>query len=105
MQDTRYWILQKVPHVMTSNNLGHPPKCAERLLGLTVSRDIRNRVMGDLEEMYFHRLEAKGRVRAGVWYWMQVLRSGFPMLRDALYWNKTGGPLWPPGLIFYYNTN
>lgn len=73
---------------MENRNRQKIPKTAARLMAPMISRDIRDRVMGDLEEMYLYRLEEKGTVRAVVWYWMQVFRSGFPMLRDVIYWRS-----------------
>lgn len=48
------------------------PRFAQWLLALTVPRDVRDDVSGDLFELYRRRVGADGHLRARLWYWRQV---------------------------------
>jgi hypothetical protein len=57
-----------------------PPKPAEYLLYLFLSKDNREAILGDLEEE-FHEVEAKfGMNKARIYYWVQVIKSIYPLL-------------------------
>lgn len=55
----------------------HPPRLAEALARRLLPRDVHGRaILGDLHEEYRDVLTARGPLRAGVWYWGQVLAVG-----------------------------
>ncbi len=60
-----------------------PPRSAQRLLALTVPKNIRENILSDLSFEYMHRaMESK--FQADVWYWWQVIRSIAPIVRARL---------------------
>ncbi|MEQ9306268.1 MAG: permease prefix domain 2-containing transporter, partial [Marinoscillum sp.] len=54
-----------------------PPKLASRLFdwlcGAAFAEDLR----GDLDEIYLSNIESKGRFKANLIYWLQVISLGF----------------------------
>ena len=64
----------------------HPPKRARKLLEHLIDRDIRYSAMGDFDELYALVREERGRFRADVWYWIQIIRSTPRFVKDRLYW-------------------
>ena len=57
-----------------------PPRLAAALLSVAVDPRRRDAVLGDLAEEYGERASETGRVRARLWYWLQVLGSIPPLL-------------------------
>jgi putative ABC transport system permease protein len=67
------------------------PRIADSLLGALIPASLRDQVLGDLsEEFNRHILPERGRLRAHLWYWLQLVRSiGPTSLRTA---RRRGGP-------------
>jgi putative ABC transport system permease protein len=64
------------PHSATA------PKLAKWLLGVVVPADIREALLGDLDEAFHdHVLPARGRAGARRWYWAQALRAPVSLAR------------------------
>ncbi len=42
---------------------------------------------GDIEELYAYQTEEKGRFQAGLWFWVQILRTIPHYLLDSCYWS------------------
>jgi hypothetical protein len=66
---------------------GEPPLLGELLLSLILlSKEDRDNILGDLIEEY-RKMETKwGRRYADRWFYGQVLRSVWPLIRRALWW-------------------
>ncbi|MCP4727761.1 MAG: ABC transporter permease, partial [bacterium] len=62
-----------------------PPRLAEFLLKYLAPDNFRNVSPGDFEEVYNHMCHNKGRIRAGVWYRLQILRSVIPFFKESFY--------------------
>ncbi|MFC1492927.1 ABC transporter permease, partial [candidate division KSB1 bacterium] len=67
------------------NNKIKPPRLAEFLLKFFAPDNYRNVSPGDFEEVYNQIFLNKGRMRARVWYWFQILRSVVPFLKESFY--------------------
>ncbi len=68
----------------TSGN-GAPPKSAEYLLYLFLSREDRLAMFGDLEEEYWTDVLPKfGAPRARLWFWKEVVRSVLPTVSRSI---------------------
>ncbi|HYD36651.1 MAG TPA: hypothetical protein VEA60_03500 [Allosphingosinicella sp.] len=52
-----------------------PPRAGEALVGLFCRREIREAVLGDLDEKFAELAERRGARIAGAWYWGQAARS------------------------------
>ena len=65
------------------------PRIACWILQKTVSRKIRDRALGDFDEIFWGQAEENGLFRAKLWYWGQVLRSLPPFLYDSVYWRTS----------------
>jgi len=63
-----------------------PPRLALWILRQMVDHDIRDRVMGDLEEVFRSISHDSGRLRANGWYWKQVIRSMPLFVCDSVFW-------------------
>lgn len=59
------------------------------LLGRMLNRRKNYGFFGDMEELYTYKISEKGRLKAGIWFWMQVLRTIPPYMTDSLYWSWT----------------
>lgn len=57
-----------------------PPSAATRLLRAVLPASECDFVLGDLEEEFAERLARSGWWRAAAWYWMEALRSVWPLL-------------------------
>lgn len=66
-----------------------PPMNAEFILHLLLRKDEREAVIGDLVERYVQKLERFGERRARLWFYCEVLRSVWPLLRRTV--AKAGG--------------
>jgi hypothetical protein len=74
-----------------------PPRIAERLLVMFLSKEDRECVSGDLAEMYRTVISSKAcSTKAKLWYWKQVITSiGFFLLRRLRAASSLGAlPLW-----------
>ncbi len=58
----------------TASGAGAPPKLARRVLVRLLADRRGDELARDLDEEYADRVRATGRLRAGIWYWLQVLR-------------------------------
>lgn len=61
-----------------------PPRLARRLLQVTLPRDVREDVPGDLEEMFNRRQHEQGPARARVWFWRQTAAFSAHFLLERL---------------------
>jgi putative ABC transport system permease protein len=57
------------------------------LLSRLLNRRKNYGLFGDIEEMYNLQVEEKGRFKANLWFWGQILRTVPAYFRDAIYWN------------------
>lgn len=57
---------------------------ATRLFGLLVSQDVRDALIGDLEERYGMIFKSRGVHAATRWFWQEVIHSFFSLAFDAL---------------------
>ncbi|MGB2907285.1 MAG: ABC transporter permease [Candidatus Aminicenantaceae bacterium] len=57
------------------------------LLGRILSRRKNYGFFGDMEELYAYQREEKGRFRADLWFWAQILRTIPHYLLDSCYWS------------------
>ncbi|MFC1564218.1 ABC transporter permease [candidate division KSB1 bacterium] len=62
-----------------------PPKIAGWLLNFTSKVDDSAGINGDLEEMYREINSDKGRIKAWLWYWGQVIISIFPFINTSIF--------------------
>jgi hypothetical protein len=60
------------------------PMNGEFILHLLLSKEDQEVVMGDLIERYGQKRERFGEQRARVWFYCEVLRSVWPLLRRAI---------------------
>ncbi len=63
------------------------PAIAEKLLKWILPASEKESITGDYEELYFDLFETKGRLFAGFWYRLQVLKSAWSVITVSLYWN------------------
>jgi hypothetical protein len=61
-----------------------PPVNGEFALHLLLSKDEHEGVIGDLIERYGQKCERFGSRRAKLWFYCEVLRSVWPLIRRAL---------------------
>ena len=61
-----------------------PPRLARRLLHLSLPRDVRDDVSGDLEELFNRRHLERGAVRARLWFWRQAAAFSIHFLLERL---------------------
>ncbi len=62
------------------------PGSAEWILKHSISGEIRDRAIGDFEEIYLQLTQERNRLYAGRWIWLQVLKSLPVFLKDAFDW-------------------
>ncbi len=65
------------------------PRFANWLLRKTISRKIRDRALGDFDEIFFGLIEEKGAFQARLWYWCQAIKSFPSFLYDSIYWRTS----------------
>jgi len=70
----------------SAERLNRIPGLAEWILKHSVSGEIRDRAVGDFEEIYLQLAEERSRLYAGRWIWLQVWKSLPAFLVDALNW-------------------
>jgi hypothetical protein len=76
----------------TTVRWSRPPFNAEYLLYLFLRKDERDCVIGDLIQSYAHVVERFNKPRADFWFYTQVARSLWPLLRRAIV--KTAALVW-----------
>jgi len=67
-----------------------PPKSIRsglRLLGFFINRTKNYGLMGDLEEMYYFQVTEKGRTKASLWFWYQIIRTILHYFANIFYWS------------------
>jgi hypothetical protein len=60
---------------------GTPPRIAEWLLRGILNKKFQENLLGCLEEEYRDILHTQGPIRAYLWYWLQAVKSSWPLLR------------------------
>ncbi len=65
------------------------PLIASWILRKTISRKIRERALGDFDEIFWEMAEENDLLSAKLWYWGQVLRSFPSFLYDSVYWRMS----------------
>ncbi len=68
------------------NKTPRPPYIAEKLLRAILNSSEKEGLSGDFEEIYTDWREEKGRTRAWVWYWMQILVYLPQAISNMLFW-------------------
>lgn len=71
-----------------SQEYRHPPRLAERFLESIYPDRGCECPLGDFGEVYNRRLDGSHPLKAGIWYWWQVLKSIPPCIRNAIYWRQ-----------------
>jgi ABC-type antimicrobial peptide transport system permease subunit len=67
-------------------NAKKPPRIGTWLLRRFIDRDMRDRVLGDFEEIYRSVVDKKGAISGALWYWIQVSKSIPSFIRVMVYW-------------------
>jgi hypothetical protein len=84
--------MDKTPELKTAGEESpaspQPPTNAEFILHLLLKKDERDAVIGDLLERYPKKVERFGERRAKLWFWGEVIRSLWPLIKRACL--KTG---------------
>ena len=62
-----------------------PPRLAQFLLRLFMKHGDRDYRIGDYEEYFYHIRQKKGKLRALIWYWIQVLGSLPKFINNSIY--------------------
>lgn len=68
-----------------------PPKIGYWILRRMIVSEMRDRILGDFEEIYRHIFDEKGGLRAVMWYWMQVVKSIPSFIEVMVYWRIAMG--------------
>lgn len=55
------------------HNYYKPPLVAEKILDIMLSHSESESLCGDFEDIYNEIANKKGRVRAWMWYWLQII--------------------------------
>ena len=64
-----------------------PPFLAEKILRMMLSGSEKEGLSGDFEEIYKDIVEKRGRIRAWLWYWLQVIRYFPGFIHNSIYWS------------------
>ena len=64
-----------------------PPRTARFLLRRLLPKSDRAYLSGDFDEIYNSLLEEKGKIRAGFWYWCQLIQSLPQIFSNSFYWS------------------
>lgn len=67
-----------------SEPIPQPPINAEYILHLLLNRNEQEAVIGDLLELYPKKVERLGECRARFWFYAEVIRSIWPLIRRAI---------------------
>ena len=65
----------------------NPPRFVQRILSALVDPTQPHDLLDDLQESYAAIAESEGRLKANLWYFMQVLKILRGRVFNALYWN------------------
>ena len=71
---------------MEKNNIYNPPKLAEFFFKLFLRYEDTDHRLGDLQEIYEHKLISEGRLKASTWYWLQIILSIPHFLFNNIFW-------------------
>ncbi|MCP4725488.1 MAG: ABC transporter permease, partial [bacterium] len=63
----------------------YPPVLALKFLELVSDYSFHIPVIGDVEEIYFDRLDSQGKLKAGLWIWKQVFKSIPVFMSNSIY--------------------
>ena len=63
-----------------------PPRTANFLMRILLRRNEYLEKTGDMEEVFYHLLEEKGKLNAVVWYWVQTLKAIPALLLNSFLW-------------------
>lgn len=64
-----------------------PPRIAEKLFQMLLSRSSEEDLTGDLDEIYAAIQDERGRFRAAAWYWKQLFDFIPRVLNNSLFWS------------------
>jgi len=64
-----------------------PPVIVQWLFSRFTNSHKKNTIIGDMEEYFYELIKEKGKIKAGLWYWLQVLKSVPVFIRNSLYWS------------------
>ena len=70
-------------------NKSKPPKIAEFILSLFMSREEENFYLGDFEEIYQNIESDEGKYAAVKWYWLHAFLSIPGLFKNKIYWSLT----------------
>ena len=63
-----------------------PPRLAKFLLRLLSSREKDEGYQGDIEELFYARMESRGLWRSSCWYWWEIVKSIPGFVREFMRW-------------------
>jgi len=63
-----------------------PPRFGQWLLKKVIDKDIRYEALGDFHEIFYYMAEREEKLKAILWYWIQVIKSLYYFLTDSIYW-------------------
>ncbi|MFC2141442.1 ABC transporter permease [Acidobacteriota bacterium] len=66
-----------------------PPKAAKFLLRVLASRERENAYLGDVEELFFDRVDSLGLRKAKQWYWREVVKAFPRFIQESIRWRIT----------------
>ncbi|MCK5078173.1 MAG: hypothetical protein KAR38_17460, partial [Calditrichia bacterium] len=69
-----------------SKNDHKPPRLGQFLLKHIIDKDIRYEALGDFHEIFYYMVKREGKLKAFLWYWMQVIKSLYHFIFDSIYW-------------------
>jgi len=67
----------------------YPPKAAKFLLHVLSSRERENAYLGDVEELFFDRIDSLGLRKAKRWYWREVAKATPRFIQESIRWRIT----------------
>ena len=66
-----------------------PPSFGEKILKFFLPKGESESVAGDYEELYTEIAQARGKSRANVWYWIQIVKSIWTGITVSVWWRMT----------------
>ena len=63
-----------------------PPRLAKFLLRLLLSREKDEAYQGDIEELFYARMESRGLWRSNCWYWWEIVKSIPGFVKETIRW-------------------
>ena len=73
-----------------------PPRLARWLLGRVVPPDVRDEIVGDVQEMFDRRARSRGPLGAALWYWRQLFAFAVQFSTERLRQRRAGD--WSTGI-------